>query len=120
MAIVDWPENVRPPSSIKIGTTKFRYKSDFEGGYTQVSAKFTKAKKRFQLSWGNSDHHVLDKENMQNLLDFFEANGADVIKWTNRVDEKVYYVIFAEDELDFDEIKPGSEHYSCNITLEEA
>ena len=123
MATVDWPsiDTVRPPSTIKPSTTKFRYKSDFEGGYTQVTAKFTKPKKKFELSWGtNGDHHVLNKEQMLNLLDFFENNAGNVIKWNNRIDEKDYYVIFSEDELSFDEIRPGSEYYSCTVMLEEA
>ena len=92
MATTPWPssDDLREPSSINPGTTKFRYKSEFEGGYTQVSPKYTKPKRQFELTWGsNGDHHVLSHTQMMFLLQFFEDHGADVLEWTNRDDGNI-------------------------------
>lgn len=120
MATVDWPSNLKEPSSINRNTTSFRYKSDFEHGYVQVRKKFTKAKRRWELIWAEDDaHHVLDSDDALLLEEFFEDHSGDYILWTNPRDDTEYTVVFSDDELDIEEIHPGSNYYRCSLTLEE-
>lgn len=117
---VQWPESLPKPSMIHPRTTKQRYKSGFEAGYTQINNKFTKSKMAFDLEWGsNSEHHVLHSQDKDTLLDFFENNAGNIIEWEDPRTENIFNVVFADDELSFSEIKPGSNIYSCSLTLEE-
>lgn len=86
-------------------------KSQYQGGYEQVSLKNTRKIKVFSLG------HTLTKAQKDTLESFFDTNQAKEITFNNPFDDTAYTVRFQEDDLEFslDKFK----NYSVSLTLKE-
>ena len=93
-------------------------KSDFEAGYVQTRAKFTRARKRFILKWS-----MLSASQFATLQTFFEetaVGAANNFTWTHPISDVEYDVRFKEDELKFNLTTPGETgFYQGSFTLEQ-
>lgn len=109
--MADWPD-IEDPSGLKEAPQKGQIKSDFENGYVQSRPKFTRVRKKFELSWEtmtNSDKETLEA--------FFDDNLGGVFGWTHPISDSTYTVRFTNDSLDFS-YQPHN-YWQISIELEE-
>lgn len=112
--MADWPD-IEDPSGLRESPQKGQIKSDFEAGYVQSRPKFTRTRKRFELSWdamSNSDKETLET--------FFDDNLGDTFTWDNPIStasDPSHTVRFVNDSLEFS-YRPHN-YWQISIELEE-
>ena len=107
--------SIQLPSSRKRTVSKPQIRSDFEGGYTQVRAKATRAKQKWVLSW---EH--LPKADWETLKTHFVENSGDSFLIAKEMifESADATVIYSVDELTASST-PVSGFYSVEIQVEE-
>jgi len=106
--VIETPQEVLT-ETVNAGTIR----SDFEAGYTQTRAKFTRMRQTFELKW-----KYLPSTDYAVLKTYFESTaigGAQSFTWAHGTTD--YVCRFAEDRLTFDYIPP--DYYQGGITLME-
>ena len=106
-----WP-NIQNPSGLAEKPTKGQIRSDFEAGYVYSRAKWTRARKRFDLTWDsmtNSDKNTLET--------FFNNNLGSTFTWEHPVSGTTYTVRFSDDSIDFDYVPHM--YWQASVSLEE-
>lgn len=109
--MVTWPD-IEKANDLVEKTQKGQIKSDFAGGYVQSRAKWTRARKTFELSWvamSNVDKNALES--------FFESNIGGTFTWTHPLTSTSHTVRFAEDELQAEYVPVN--FWRVYLTLEE-
>lgn len=109
--MADWPD-IKNPSDITERNSKAQIRSDFSGGYVQSMPKWTRSRKRFELTW-----EAMSSSDKSKLETFFKDNIGDTFTWNHPLEEKEYTVRFAEDELEFSYVPV--KHWQISLSLEE-
>lgn len=106
-----WPD-IQAPSSITERKKKAQIRSDFEAGYVQSRAQWTRSRKIFELSWANMTNS--DKETLET---YFDNNLGSTFSWTHPYTDTTYTVRFAEDQISAEYIHVG--YWNVEVILEE-
>ena len=104
--------NIEKPSGMTERTVKGQYKTEFEAGYVQSRAKWTRSRKIFALSWT-----AMEDADKVLLEVFFDNNLGATFNWTHPVSSTTYTVRFVEDELPAQYVPVN--HWQIDLTLEE-
>ena len=106
-----WP-NIAIPSTITEINSRAQIRSDFEAGYVQSVAKYTRTRKIFELEWG-----AMTTADKQTLFTFFGDNIGDTFVWTSPTDDFAYTMMFQEDNIKA--IHVPVDYWHVKLTLEE-
>ena len=106
-----WPD-IQGPSTLTERPRKKQVRSDFEAGYVQSRAQWTRTRREFELGWNAM--HADDKATLEA---FFSANQGSTFDWQHP-DGTTYTVRFADDSIEFDH--RAAKLWQCSIMLEEA
>ena len=87
-------------------------RTEFDGNYSQVRPKFTRAVNIFSINF-----KLLTQTDKSTLKTFFAANQGTSFTWTNPADSVEYLVRFKQETLQFKFHSPL--RYDVNIILEE-
>lgn len=88
-------------------------KSEFEGGYVQTRARYTRVRRRFTIAYSQLSN--ADKTLIDNFIDTVNG-GADYFNWTHPQSSTVYVVRF-QSPPNFNYTSYG--RWSCNFILEQ-
>lgn len=109
--MADWPE-IKEPTSLQERLKKGQLIADFEAGYVQSTAKWTRSRKIFEMTWsGMTDS---DKETLES---FFDSSLGSAFTWTHPLSGQTYTVMFAYDEFPARYVPLN--HWRVELTLEE-
>lgn len=109
-----WPD-IQNPSTLQETKIKGQLRSDFENGSVQSAAKWTRSRKKFELSWDS-----MSKTDKSTLETFFDNNLGGTFTWTNPADNQEYIVRFAEDEINMSPKLGNINYWKVDLELEEA
>jgi len=98
--MVDWPTSIKEPAEVNEMLLTNRFKTKPEAAYVQITKKFTRTKKKFELVWSKS-HNTLITDEKEILEEFIKQNFSNIITWANPNDGKIYNVVFEEDSHEF-------------------
>ena len=106
-----WP-SISTASKLSEKNKKKQIKTEFEGGYVQSRAHWTREKRIFSMQWDTMT--TTDKATLET---FFEANLGGSFTWTHPGTSVAYTVRFKDDELIFG-FQPTA-YWRVKIDLEE-
>jgi hypothetical protein len=109
-----WPDIVAP-SGLNEEKIKSQIKNDFESGYVSSRAKWTRSRKKFELSWD-----AMSSTDKATLETFFDTNLGDTFTWTHPSENAEYTVRFSEDTINADYKKGSIGYWQVSLVLEEA
>lgn len=112
--MANWPSTVATPNRIIERPMKAQIKNDFESGYVNSVARWTRMRRQFELSWV-----ALSAADKAALITFFDSNQGDTFDWIHPETTVTYTARFAEDEIGF-EYMPSYARWRGDIVLEEA
>lgn len=107
-----WPASLPNPSRLREVPKKGQIRAEFEAGYTQSRAKWTRTRRLFELEW-----LALTESEKSTLDTFFDNNLGGTFTWTHPVNETSYTVRFTDDELDETYVPIG--RWRVRLRLEE-
>lgn len=92
--MADWP-SIAAPSNIRDINQKGQIRSDFDAGYVQSRAKWTRTRRKFELSW-----NAMSNTDKETLMTFFENNLGDTFAWIHPLSGTSYTVRFTEENIE--------------------
>jgi len=109
--MTDWP-NIAAPSNIVDTLQKGQIRSDFDAGYVQSRAMWTRTRYKFELTW-----KVMENADKETLMTFFAANLGGTFNWTHPLSGTSYVVRFAENNIEARHLRPN--YWKVTVMLEE-
>jgi hypothetical protein len=108
--------SLKAPTAFSESIQKKQIKTPFENGYVQSRAIWTRARRKFSLSWDNLPYAQLYGTGM--LLDHFTGNVGDTFTFTHPLTSEAVTARYSDDELSYERTKiPG--YYKVSLNLEE-
>lgn len=89
---MDWPVDVKPDIPLEEVWEDQALRSEFEAGYEQTRARYTRSRQTFKLHWGLMP--TADKEALRTFWGE-TLGGSTAFSWTHPVDATVHQVRFA-------------------------
>lgn len=107
--------DIKEPTIESNTIAKAQIRSDFEAGYVQSRAKWSKSRRKFRLSW--QEGRCLKNDEKQILETHFDDNLGGSFSWSHSQISGEFTVIYSNDTVDFKLEGPGI--WSTTIELEE-
>ena len=101
-----------PFRDIGASTHKAQVRTEFDGGYVQSRAKYTRKRDMYDLAWKG-----IDADTLEAYIDFFDDNQGDMFLQTRPVLHTVFVSRFAEDKVTWAALTPNA--YSFTAKFEE-
>lgn len=107
--------NIQEPDRIQASHNRKKKRSQFEAGYVQQRAQWTRSRKQFTLKWS-----ALPESDLDTLITDFNTNGDTSFDWTHPVRGNTYTVIYSGNAIEYDiSTSDGGEFYAVTVDLEE-